>query len=168
MKLGKESRYAIEGLVVLAKNPFGTTMHLRDIADLGGVPQNFLAKIFQKLRRANIVASSRGAVRGYALARRSRAINVRDILLAVEGSDTFDHCFFWSDRCAQAAPCPMHIHWKRVRQTIAALMERTTVADLARLTHGTKRPNSSDTDEAADLAFNMTNPDHGTVGASHL
>ena len=168
MKLSKESRYAIEGLVVLAKNPFGTTMQLRDIAVAGGVPQNFLAKIFQKLNRANIVASSRGAVRGYALARRAGAINVRDILLAVEGSDTFDHCFFWSDRCAQAAPCPMHIHWKRVRQTIAALMERTTVADLAKPTHGRTRPNPSATDRAGKFAFNMTKPDHGTVGVSRL
>jgi Rrf2 family protein len=167
MKLGKESRYAIEALVVLAKNPFGTKMQLRDIAVAGGVPQSFLAKIFQKLKRANIVASSRGAVRGYALARRSKAINVKDILLAVEGGDTFDRCVFWSDRCAEAAPCPMHIHWKRVRQNIAALMERTTVADLARHTHGRTRFVPSDTNEAANFAFNMMKPDHGTVGASH-
>ena len=167
MKLGKESRYAIEGLVVLAKNPFGTRMQLRDIAVAGGVPQNFLAKIFQKLKRANIVASSRGVVRGYALARRSKAINVKDILLAVEGSDTFDRCVFWSDRCAEAAPCPMHIHWKRVRQNFAALMERTTVADLARHSHGRIRFVPSDTKEAAIFAFNMMKPDHGTVRASH-
>jgi Rrf2 family protein len=168
MKLGKESRYAIEGLVVLAKNPFGRRMQLRDIAVAGGVPQNFLAKIFQKLKRANIVASSRGVVRGYALARRSKAINVKDILLAVEGGGTFDRCVFWSDRCAEAAPCPMHIHWKRVRQNIAALMERTTVADLARHTHGRTRPNPSATDKAEKIAFNMMKPDHGTVEVSHL
>jgi Rrf2 family protein len=168
MKLGKESRYAIDGLVVLAKNPFGTTMQLRDIAVAGGVPQNFLAKIFQKLKRANIVASSRGAVRGYALARRSKTINVKDVLLAVEGSDTFDRCVYWSDRCAEAAPCPMHIHWKRVRQNIAALMERTTVADLVRHTHARIGFNPSETDETPDIRFNFKKPDHGTVGASHL
>ena len=37
MKLGKESRYAIEGLVVLAKKPAGTTMQLRDIAEAAEV-----------------------------------------------------------------------------------------------------------------------------------
>ena len=55
MKLGKESRYAIEGLVVLARKPLGTTMQLRDIAVAAGVPSNFLAKIFQKLGRANLL-----------------------------------------------------------------------------------------------------------------
>jgi Rrf2 family protein len=167
MKLGKESRYAIEGLVVLAKSPFGTRMQLGDIAAAGGAPQNFLAKIFQKLNRANIVASFRGAVRGYALARRPNAITVKDILLAVEGSETFDRCIFWRDHCAEAAPCPMHIHWKTVRQTIASLMERTTVADLARQTRGRTRFSPSDTDEAANFAFHITKSDHGTVGASH-
>jgi Rrf2 family protein len=132
MKLGKESRYAIEGLVVLAKKPFGTTMQLRDIAEAGGVPPDFLAKIFQKLTRANILTSSRGAVRGYAIARRPNAIKMKDVFVAVEGSDVFDRCIFWSDRCADRSPCLMHSEWKQVRHAIAKLMERTTLADLTR------------------------------------
>ena len=70
MKLSRESLYAIEGLFVLAAKPLGTVMLLRDIAEARRIPPTFLAKIFQKLNRADIVASSRGAVRGYALARR--------------------------------------------------------------------------------------------------
>lgn len=131
MKLGKESRYAIEGLLVLANAPAGMIMQLQAIAQAAGVPANFLAKIFQKLKRANIVASSRGAVRGYALAHRPQAVKLKDIFLAVEGADVFDRCLFWSDRCADQSPCPMHFEWKRVRQAIAGLMQRTTLADLA-------------------------------------
>jgi Rrf2 family protein len=132
MKLGKESRYAIEGLLVLAKKQFGTTMQLRDIAEAARVPPNFLAKTFQKLNRADIVTSSRGAVRGYALAYRPNAIKMKDIFVAVEGNDVFDRCIFWSDRCADLSPCPMHFEWKRVRQAIAELMRRTTLAELAK------------------------------------
>lgn len=132
MKLGKESRYAIEGLVVLARKPFGTTIQLAEIAHAAGAPESFLAKIFQKLQRANIVASSRGAVRGYALAHKSNAIKVKDVFLAVEGADLFDRCLFWTDRCADVSPCPMHFQWKQVRQDITGLMEQTTLAGLAR------------------------------------
>jgi len=131
MKLGKESLYAIEGLVVLANKRFGATMQLRDIADAAGLPANFLAKIFQKLNRANIVTSSRGAVRGYALAHRSNAIKMKDVFLAVDGGDVFDRCIFGTDRCADSSPCPLHIQWKRARRSITALMQRTTLADLA-------------------------------------
>jgi Rrf2 family protein len=132
MKLGKESRYAVEGLVVLAQQPFGTTMQLREIAAAAGVPANFLAKIFQKLGRANILASSRGAVRGYALARRANTISVKDVFVAVEGGDVFDRCIFWSDRCADLSPCPMHNEWKKVRQAITQRMQGMTLAGVAR------------------------------------
>jgi Rrf2 family protein len=131
LKLGRESEYAIDGLLVLAKKPLGTVMLLRDVAEAAGVPQNFLAKIFQKLARGGIVTSSRGAVRGYALSRKPKAIKVKEILMAVEGADLFDRCVFWSDRCADSNPCPLHFRWKKVRErVIGTLMERTTLADL--------------------------------------
>src|SRR3989338_1951529 len=135
MKLGRESAYAIEGLLVLAKKPLGTAMLLRDIAASRGVPKSFLAKIFQKLTRSGIVSSSRGAIRGYAPAPRPQGAQKKEIFVAMEGVDIFDHCFFWSDRCADSNPCPMHFRWKRVKQqVIGKLMERTTLADLAKRT----------------------------------
>jgi Rrf2 family transcriptional regulator, iron-sulfur cluster assembly transcription factor len=133
MKLGRESAYAIEGLLALAAKPFGTPMLLRDIAAARDVPTSFLAKIFQKLARNDIVLSSRGAIRGYALARRAKEIKLKDILLATEGADLFDRCILWNDRCADTNPCPLHGQWKRTRRHIVdELMERTTLADLAR------------------------------------
>jgi Rrf2 family protein len=133
MKLGRESAYAIEGLLVLASKPSGTPMLLRDIAAARRVPQSFLAKIFQKLTRGGVVVSSRGAIRGYALARRPRGITVKEILSAIEGPSLFSRCLLWSDRCADSNPCPMHFRWKRVReQVIKELMEGTTLADLAK------------------------------------
>jgi Rrf2 family protein len=133
MKLGRESAYAIEGLLVLARNPFGTTMLLRDIADCGNAPRSFLAKIFQKLNRSGIVTSSRGAVRGYALARKPKEIHIKDIFLAIEGPDLFQKCIFWSSLCDDANPCPIHFRWKRARdKVIGELLERTTLADVLR------------------------------------
>ena len=133
MKLGRQSAYAIDGLLVLAAERFGTVMLLRDIARSKNVPESFLAKIFQNLTQSGLVVSSRGAVRGYALARRPKEIKAKEIFVAVEGEDLFDRCIFWSDRCADSNPCPMHDRWKKVRErAIGDLMERTTLADLAR------------------------------------
>lgn len=133
LRIGRESAYAIEGLLALAGKPRGTVMLLRDIAGSRDVPRTFLAKIFQKLARSGIVVSSRGAVRGYALARRKSEINVKEILIAIEGPEVFSHCILWSDRCADANPCALHSRWKQARhQIVDLLMERTTLADLAR------------------------------------
>jgi Rrf2 family protein len=132
MKLGRESEYAIEGLLALAKKPSGATVLVRDIAVAGKIPASFLSKIFQKLARAGVLQSSRGAIRGYSLARRAKDIKVKEIFLAIEGADLFDRCIFWSDRCADADPCPMHARWKPVRQQVVKMMEQTTLADLIR------------------------------------
>ena len=133
MKLGRESAYAIEGLLALAARPFGSVMLLRDIAQAREVPESFLAKIFQKLARGGLLHSSRGRVRGYSLARRPREIRVKEIILAVEGADFFDRCIFWSDRCSDSNPCALHDRWARVRKRmISELMEKSTLAELAR------------------------------------
>ena len=135
MKLGRESAYGIEGLLALATKPPGTAMLLSDIAAARGIPQSFLAKIFQKLTRHGVIRSFRGAMRGYALARRPKEINVKEILLAIEGPDLFERCIFWSDRCADTNPCPLHERWKQAKQhLIEGIMERTTLADLMKRT----------------------------------
>lgn len=131
MRLGRESEYAIEGLIALAAKPLGTVMLLRDIAKSRVIPASFLAKIFQKLTRGGILNSSRGAVRGYALARRPKDLKLKEIVLAVEGTDLLERCIFWSCRCADANPCALHFRWKKMRQRIIGeMMERTTLADL--------------------------------------
>ncbi|HTM09139.1 MAG TPA: Rrf2 family transcriptional regulator [Verrucomicrobiae bacterium] len=132
MRIGRESAYAIEGLLALAGEPTGAVMLLRDIAAARELPQSFLAKIFQKLARHGIVASSRGAVRGYALARPSMDIKVREILIAVEGADFLERCILWSDGCAKGKICALHSRWKRAERIVGDLMDRTTLADLAR------------------------------------
>ncbi len=130
MRIGREGAYAIEGLLALAAKPMGTVMILRDIAASRSVPQKFLAKIFHKLVRGGIVISSRGAVRGYSLARLPNEIRMKDVLLATEGQDLFERCILWSDHCADTNPCPLHDQWKRVREYIVEEMERTTLVDL--------------------------------------
>ncbi len=133
MKLARESAYAIEGLLVLAAKPVGSIMLLHEIAKSRRIPESFLAKIFQKLARAGIVASSRGRIRGYALARPAKQISVGSILLAVEGADVFDRCIFWSDRCSDSNPCPLHDCWAGPRQKMVhELMERSNLAELSR------------------------------------
>ena len=131
MKLKQESAYGIQGLLVMAACPPAKIMLLSDIAAKAGVPQAFLAKIYQKLTRHGIVRSFRGATRGYALMRPTREITLKEILLAIEGPDLFERCIFWSERCSDINPCPLHNQWRpSSQQFIEALMQRTTLHDL--------------------------------------
>ena len=132
MRLSRESEYGLEGLIFLAKQPPGTVMPLSEIAQTQGLPQYFLAKIFQKLVQHGIVRSYRGRQRGYALARPPQEIRLKEVLEAIEGPDLFDRCIFWSDQCADINPCLLHDRWKKLKPRLVKMMERTTLKDLAR------------------------------------
>ncbi|MBI4379798.1 MAG: Rrf2 family transcriptional regulator [candidate division NC10 bacterium] len=132
MKLSRESEYGIQGLIHLAKQPPGTVLQLAAIAEAQGLPQSFLAKIFQKLTQYEIVRSFRGATRGYTLGRPPGEITLREVLESIEGPGLFERCIFWSHRCAEDNPCVLHEGWKLIKPKLTAMMEVTTLQDLVR------------------------------------
>ncbi len=152
MRLSRESEYGLEGLRVLANQPAGTVMLLREVAEAGGLPERFLAKIFLKLRRQHLVHSHRGLVRGYSLNRPANAVTMREIIEAIEGPGLFERCAFWPSRCDQQHPCPVHRQWgEKLRPTLKEILEGITLAQVAattsrqarRASRGTGRRRSS-------------------------
>jgi Rrf2 family transcriptional regulator, iron-sulfur cluster assembly transcription factor len=132
VKLSKESKYGLTGVLYLATQPEGTVRHVGEIAEATGIAYPFLAKICSRLAGGGILRSYRGRARGYGLARPAATISVREVVEAIEGPDLFRRCVFWSDACSESHPCVMHELWRQVRPRMADLMERTSVADLAR------------------------------------
>jgi Rrf2 family iron-sulfur cluster assembly transcriptional regulator len=139
MKLSRESEYGIQGLIHLAQQPAGTVMQLAAIAEAHGLPQSFLAKIFQKFTQYGLVRSFRGATRGYTLDRAAGDITLKEVLEAIEGPGLFERCIFWSHRCAEDNPCILHEGWKQIKPKLTAMMEVTTLQDLVRRTASMRR-----------------------------
>lgn len=131
MRLTRETEYALRGLSLLARRPKGAAVVLREVARAEGLPSSFLKKIFQKLTRHGILRSSRGPGHGYALAAPPGAISLMDIVEAVQGPDYLERCVFWSGRCGASDPCVLHDRWLSVKPHVLALLENTTLADLA-------------------------------------
>ena len=130
IRLSRESEYALEGLSVLAGQPAGTVMVLREIAELGQLPVGLLARTFQRLGRHGLVVSHRGGVRGYALARAAREISVSEIFEAVEGPGILARCLFSTGRCPRPVPCRLHPLWAALSPTLRQVMARTTLDDV--------------------------------------
>ena len=107
-------------------------MQLAAIAEAQGLPQSFLAKIFQKFTQYGLVRSFRGATRGYTLGRPAGDITLKEVLEAIEGPGLFERCIFWSHRCAEDNPCVLDEGWKQIKPKLTAMMEVTTLLDLAR------------------------------------
>lgn len=129
--LSRESQYGLEGLIVLAKQPSGSVMLLRQVAQAGHLPAGFLARTLQKLRRHNLVASHRGAIRGYALARPAHQITLREIFEAIEGPTVFRRCICSARRSGEPNCCRLRGEWAPIAARLLAVMEETTLAQVA-------------------------------------
>jgi Rrf2 family protein len=124
--------YALRALSSLAsKAQVGSPLLLRDILEGVDAPPHFVAKLFQALVKANILASTKGRGGGFALRRSADEIRIRDVVEAIDGPWRLDRCILGLDTCEDAQPCPQHDQWKPVRQQIEALMDRTTIRDLS-------------------------------------
>lgn len=59
-------------------------MQIKDISANASIPQNYLEQLLSKLRRADLLISTRGARGGYLLAKSPKDIKIVDILIALE------------------------------------------------------------------------------------
>lgn len=126
------SEYALRALVVLADAPAGTAMQARELAAMTKVPPSYLYKILTALRRAGILAGSRGSRGGYSLAREPGDVRLIDAVSLFEIVRPNDACLLGElDRCDDENPCSAHRDWKNVQQTYNEFLKSRTIADLA-------------------------------------
>lgn len=96
-----------------------------------GIPPKFLESILADLKRAGIVASRRGAVGGYRLARPAAEVTVADVIRAVEGPladvrGERPETLNYPDELRS-----LQRMWIAVRANLRAVLEATTLAALA-------------------------------------
>jgi Rrf2 family protein len=105
--------YALHSLFYLVELPSKKIIAIKDLANLNGLTETYLSKIFTKLRKAGIVRSVPGVNGGYELAKSAEYISFWDVIEAVEGSSSFFQCaeirknnIFVKDPSVFSAKCP--------------------------------------------------------------
>jgi Rrf2 family protein len=105
----------------------------REIAALERLPADYVEQILLRLRRAEIIRSTRGAHGGYALARPPAEVSVRDVIAASELT-TFDlHCVshpVGEERCSDSGNCSIRPVWVLLQQKIDEVLESVNLEDL--------------------------------------
>jgi Rrf2 family cysteine metabolism transcriptional repressor len=114
---------------------------LGSIADAEGLPLAYLEHLVQRLRRAGLVESRRGARGGYSLARLPETITMAEVVQALEGDIAPIECITEDSDgslvCARDGepghdPCPTKLLWTRVQGSIVRTLTDMTLADLVR------------------------------------
>ena len=105
----------------------------REIAAREQLPADYVEQILLRLRRAEIVKSTRGARGGYALARPPAEISVRAVIAASELATFELHCVshpVGEERCSDAQNCSIRPVWQLLQQRIDDVLEGVHLADL--------------------------------------
>ena len=87
-------------------------------------------KVLKELQRAGLVASTRGAHGGYALARPAAAISAADIIDAVEGPVGLTECATHPGQCDLESSCRVGRSWQRVNVAIHRALGDVTLTQL--------------------------------------
>ena len=122
--------YAFHSLFYMIDLPEHKTIGIKQIAEINGITESYLSKVFARLRKAGIVRSIAGVKGGYQLAKSAAAISFWDIIEAIEGPSFLFQCaeirkknIFVDDPGAFTDKCPCLI--KVVIQEAEELMRRS-------------------------------------------
>lgn len=85
MILKSQVEWALHCCAILAGLPEGRYLSTKALAELHGLPKEYLSKALQSLSQASLVETTLGPSGGYRLARPSSDINFLEIVEAVEG-----------------------------------------------------------------------------------
>lgn len=92
MVLKNQVEWALHCCSILSGLPEGAYLATRDLAELHGLPKEYLSKALQALSQAGIVEATLGPTGGYRLAKAPAHITFLDIVEAVDGSTSTFVC----------------------------------------------------------------------------
>lgn len=140
MRLSKRGEYGIKALIRLAstQDPRGV-VQIHEIAEREQIPAKFLEQILLTLKNAGLVSSRLGAGGGYYLARPAAEITLGQIVRVLDGSlapiRCVSHMAYERCVCPDEETCGLRLAMLEVRNSIANILDHTTLADVDERTH---------------------------------
>jgi len=129
MKVSAKAEYACLAILALARQqPNDPPIRIREISESHGIPERYLVQILLQLKGAGLVTSTRGAAGGYRLARSASVISLGEVLTAIDGPEGPPRASL------EPAARVLATVWEDVRAAERAVLDRTTIAQLAERT----------------------------------
>jgi len=132
MKLTSKGRYAVMAMADLAKNYVKEPTSLTEISLRQGISISYLEQLFLKLRKNNLVQSTRGPSGGYILSKPPGEIKLLSIISAVDEKIKTVKCKKESKKgCnGKSIKCITHNLWDDLEVYINKFFEDNTLKDI--------------------------------------
>ncbi|RPH44986.1 MAG: Fe-S cluster assembly transcriptional regulator IscR [Burkholderiales bacterium] len=141
MRLTTKGRFAVTAMIDLAMRQHNGPVTLAGISQRQKISLSYLEQLFGKLRRHELVESTRGPGGGYTLARPMRDVSVADIIFAVDEPLDATSCG-GKENCHEDGPCMTHELWSNLNKKMIEFLDGVTLQELVEQQRGreTKAP----------------------------
>jgi Rrf2 family iron-sulfur cluster assembly transcriptional regulator len=129
MRLTTKGRYAVTAVLDLALHQDNGPVSLAAISERQQISLSYLEQLFAKLRRNNIVSSTRGPGGGYTLTNNVDEVSVSDIILAVDETCKVVDCNE-NDNCHGNYQCLTHDLWQELSNEIRTFLDGITLSEI--------------------------------------
>ncbi len=129
MRLTTKGRFAVTAMIDLAIRQHNGPVTLAGISQRQKISLSYLEQLFGKLRRHELVESTRGPGGGYSLARPLKDISVADIIFAVDEPLDATQCA-GQENCQDDGPCMTHQLWASLNAKMIEYLDSVSLQDL--------------------------------------
>jgi Rrf2 family cysteine metabolism transcriptional repressor len=123
LKISTKGRYGLTIMMELAAKFGDGPISLKSIAEKNSLSEHYLEQLIAPLRNAGLVKSVRGAYGGYILSKEPETITSGDVIRILEGPISP------VDFTEEDDPAKRNL-WLRIRDSIAEVLDSTTLHDL--------------------------------------
>ncbi len=130
MLLSQSCQVAIKSISHIAATD-KLCVNVRELAEVTSENLHTIAKVLQKLVRANMLKSLTGPGGGFYLTKEQSGTTLADIVRVIDGNDTLDYCVLGLKQCRNEHPCPVHDQFAAARDDVKRLLQQTKLTELA-------------------------------------
>ncbi len=129
MKLTSKGRYAVTAMLDLAFHDKSGPVTLSYISQRQDISLSYLEQLFTRLRKHQLVISTRGPGGGYSLSRAADDIAVSEIIAAVDETMDTTRCS-GANNCHEGRRCLTHDLWDDLSHQIYQFLNEITLGKL--------------------------------------
>ena len=130
MRLTTKGRFAVTAMIDLGLRQSGGPVTLAAISQRQQISLSYLEQLFGKLRRHELVESTRGPGGGYTLARKPSEITVADIIVSVDEPIDATQCGGKENCLGEGARCMTHDLWASLNTKMVEFLASVTLQKL--------------------------------------
>ena len=129
MRLTTKGRFAVTAMIDLAMRQHQGPVTLAGISQRQKISLSYLEQLFGKLRRHELVDSTRGPGGGYTLSRSAKEVTVADIIFAVDEPIDATQCG-GKEHCTDDGQCMTHELWSTLNKKIVEFLDSISLAEM--------------------------------------